>query len=461
MRILIDHGAFNNLGDISMLEAVARRLTLTAPEMEIRVRNRPGLRTQLWQSNWITPVALEIPNTPENAPSLHQVPYLWRHQEQYRLLWQNGCYALLDRLINPCRIPMVNGHAGMSLGEFCDTYDALWIAGGGYLSELFIDELWQKCCLICAFAGQGKPVILTGQQVGPLGSRWTRGLLRRGLRKVAFVGLREPTDSLTFCKEAELSPDRYGVMGDDSFGLEPTGSVEIDALLARYHLSPGRFLAVNVRIGDYVSSHQHYVRHLAQLVSRLARRYELPVLVVPIALNKDDSDIVSGYKLKEAVDDDVLQVLDEPGLSPGLVKGVLGKAYAAVGVSYHFCTFALTQGVPALCIFDGKYYLQKARGLAGFWEDDRLLLHLRECDTETAVEKAAALFNDRRFRDVLRVRATTAIEKWKVMFDQIVTRSLLDARVRSADCETAHPRGLYERIEKNPPNETVRVEFRS
>jgi hypothetical protein len=80
------------------------------------------------------------------------------------------------------------------------------------------------------------------------------------------------------------------------------------------------------------------------------------------------------------------------------------------------------------------------------------------------VEKAAALFNDMRFRDVLRVRATTAIEKWKVMFDQIVTR-LLDAHARSADGETAHARDLYERIKKNPRptklSEVNRVGFRS
>ncbi|MBI4522973.1 MAG: glycosyltransferase [Deltaproteobacteria bacterium] len=449
MRILIDHGCGDNLGDIAMLEGAVSRLHRRDRSITLCVRDRPGLRTRLWEWDGITPVKLDIPNTPENAPRL-QAPYLWRYQERYRVLWQNSCYALLNRLIDPCRIRMVNGHAGVSLGEFCGNYDALYITGGGYLAEPFVDELWQKCCLVCAFAAQGKPVILTGQQLGPLGSGWARALLGRGLRKVTFVGLREPTDSLTFCKEAGLPPDRYGVMGDDSFGLEPADSVEVETFLARYHLNPGRFLAVNVRIADYASSHQHYVRHLAELVSSLARRYELPALVVPIALNRDDSDIVSGYKLKQAVEGDVLQVLDEPRLSPRLAKGVLGKAYAAIGVSYHFCTFALTEGVPALCLFDGKYYLQKARGLAGFWENDRLSLHLRECDTATAVEKATALFDDTQFRDVLRARATTAIEKWKRTFDQVIQHSLFGARERSSVCQTAQARRLY-----HPVNEAI------
>ncbi len=434
MRILIDHGAFHNLGDISMLEAVALRLARTAPDVELCVRDRPGLKTELWQEPNVSRTTIHVAHPTDHAPSLSRLPYLWRYEDVCRTLWRNGCYALLGWGISPSRIPIDAGASCVPLGEFCRRYDALHIVGGGYLAESFADELWQKCCLLHAFASQGKPVILTGQQLGPFQTRWARRLLRGALRQVDFVGLREPTDSWAFCTDARLAPDHYALMGDDSFGLEPAEATEVEEVLARSGLSAGRFLAVNVRLGDYAPSHRQYVQHLAQLLTGLTRYYGLPLVVVPISRNDDDSDIRSGYQLQEALPEEVLHVLDDPDLGPRVIKGILGKAFAAVGVSYHFCTFALSQGVPAVCTFDGDYYAQKARGLARFWRDDRLLLPLRHCDSEAALQRATSLIDDTRFRETLQTQGPQAVHQWEAIFDRVVQHAYFSGHAHGAVC---------------------------
>jgi polysaccharide pyruvyl transferase WcaK-like protein len=219
-------------------------------------------------------------------------------------------------------------------------------------------------------------------------------------------------------------------MGDDSFGLEPAEATEVQAALTRVGLGSCRFLAVNLRIGTYAPSHAQYLHHFARLVARLARYYALPLLVVPISCNDDDSDIRSGYQLREAVQSECLCVLDDPDLSPRQVKGILGRAHAAVGSSYHFCTFALSQGVPAICTFDGAYYAQKARGLARFWGEDRLWLPLRQCHSESALSQTTSFIDDARLRDALQVRASRAVNTWKETFDRAVHDALFGRPAR-------------------------------
>ncbi len=421
MRILVGHGSVGNLGDTAMLEAVVSRLHQLDPDCTLCVRDRQGLRTDLWDWERVTPTTFDLA-----LPGLPQVPYLWRYEKQCRAVWRNGCHALLDRLIDPGQILVGKGSSALPLDTFCQGYDALHIVGGGNLTDTFPGELWQRCCLIHTFAAQKKPVVLTGQQLGPFRTWWSRDALRRALRKVDFVGLREPTDSLDFCKWAKLSPERYAVTGDDSFGCEAEHSPELDALLSRYLLIPGSFLAVNVRIADYAPSQGNYLQQFAQLVAGLTRHYNMPAVVVPIALNAGDSDIVAGYKLQKVARSGSVQVLNEPELSRRLVKGVLGKAFAAVGVSYHLCTFALSQGIPAISTVDGEYYAQKARGLVRFWGDERLSLPLRECGTDVALKKATDLFDDRQFREVLPRRAKAAVANWQEAFDQTVHRVFRD-----------------------------------
>lgn len=418
-KILINHSAGNNFGDMAMLESVVRRLLNTTNGVNLYIQDNPALPRQMWEWNNINRVAVRVSEPIRRIPYIHRIPFVRRYSSQLKKIGTRYFHVMLDRAMNPSGIRVDSQPQRDTLGNWCSEYDAMCVVGQGGLTDVFIENVWQHCCLVHTFALQGKPVIFTGQQIGPIRSWLTQNLLQRALRKAKFVGLREPTDSLNFCEQA-LDANRFALMGDDSFGLAATDFEQVKSFLSRFNLSPGKFIATNVRVGGYAPSHAKYIQQIAHLMSNLSKRYDLPVVVVPISLDRWDSDLTSGYQLVEAIKSDRIQVLDSQELNAALVKGILGQAYAAVGVSYHFCTFALSSGVPAICIFDGDYYSQKARGLSCFWGDERLALPLNKLDLNEATRQVCEVIEDCQFRAELRTRADLAIQKWQEIFDQKV-----------------------------------------
>ena len=431
MKILVDHGSSHNLGDTAMIEAVVGRLRRLVPDAQLFVVDNSFLRTRIWELPDVfrqEPYALR----PLRPSLLAKLRFLWRWDEVRLRVTSRFFLASLGTVLRPGSISLwhdkkAEGHA-RTLGEFCEPFDVLHVVGGGNLTDSFYAQLFARCSLISSFGEQEKPVILTGQQLGPFASRLSKTGLARALRKAVFVGLREPTDSWKFCQEAHLEPGRYEVMGDDSLGLAPADGSVVSELLARNGVQERNFLAANVRVARYAPKHRKHLREIATIIDRVASEFGMPVVVVPIALNPWDSDVPSGITLASAMRAARVVALDEDGLTPGLVKGVLGKAFGAIGVSYHFCTFALSQGVPAVCLFDGDYYSQKARGLCEFWRDKRLALPLRGVDADGAVALIGQVLRDPMLRESLCRLSGQAVNRWQEIFDREVNNLLGAAR---------------------------------
>jgi polysaccharide pyruvyl transferase WcaK-like protein len=425
MRILVLHGSSGNLGDTAMLEGVVLNLLRNLPAAELFVADQPGLRTNLWDLPRVHRQLIPGLVFPYEV-ALAEVPYLWRYDAKWRRAIRKWLALGLGRIFsaNAISVPsLVTANSKHTLYELCAQFDALHMVGGGYLTDTFPDLLVQVSCLAQAFVEQEKPILLTGQQVGPFQSQILQALAARLLRGARFVGLREPTRSVEFCQEFHLDPKRFRVMGDDSLGLPCSGEAEISACLAAHRLEPGKFLAFNVRVGPYAAEHGKYLQFIARLAEGLACTFRLPVLMVPIAFNDIDSDNRSGEELLNLMQHAEVRRIDSAHLTPGLVRGLLGKAFGAIGVSYHFCIFALSQGVPAVSLYEGDYYSQKARGICGLWQDDRLGISLQKADISSAVEHISTLLQDLPLRAKLGQQARFAIEDWRKIFDEQVQKN--------------------------------------
>jgi polysaccharide pyruvyl transferase WcaK-like protein len=436
-KILVLHGSSGNFGDSAMLEGVVSKLLTKLPSAQLFVADRPGLRTTLW--NWRRVHKQCLPSV--RLPYEHllaELPYVWR----YNVQWQKASRWCLSLALGQTRrsegIRLSDTRSNtpeQTSSQFCSSFDGLHMVGGGYLTDAFPDLLLQLVGLAQGFLDQGKPVLLTGQQIGPLNSRVMKGLARRLLRGARFVGLREPTRSVDFCKEFHLERGRFRVMGDDSFGL-PSAEPQVQKCLAAQGLMPGRFLAFNVRVGFYALEHRQYLPTIARLADELSRAFRMPVIVVPIAFNEGDSDDQSGQELLGMMRSSDARLLGSNDLTPSLVRGVLGQAFGAVGVSYHFCTFALSQGVPAIALYDGEYYGQKGRGLCRFWQDNRLAISLRDTRVSCLHRNIANVLEDSAGRQKLRRQALLAHKNWEEVFDQQVEQHFAhafgDRRGRSA-----------------------------
>jgi len=420
MKILVLHGSSGNLGDTAMLEGTVLTLLRNLPTAELFIIDQPGLRTTIWKLPRVHKQSFPKFSFPYEY-ALAAVPYFWRYQQQWRHALRGSLALGIGRIFSPnsTRVPRFQAVEGpRTIKELCDPFDGLYMVGGGYLTDTFPEFLVQACCIAQAFGQERKPILLSGQQVGPFRSRILRALTGRLLRHARFVGLREPTRSVELCRAFRLKPQSYQVTGDDSFGLPFASDAEVSAFLASHRLEPGKFIALNVRLGFYADEHKPHIRMIAQIGESLAHAFGFPIVAVPIAFNEVDSDDRSGEELLRLMTKAKRQRIDSRYLTPSLVGGFLGKAFGAVGISYHFCTFALSQGVPSVALYDGEYYSQKASGICKFWQDDRLAISLQKVSAPGAVDHIAAFFRDSSQRRQLSERARSAIQNWHTVVDQ-------------------------------------------
>ncbi len=413
MHTLIDHGSSHNLGDTAMLEGVLLRCLQSNPESRCEVIARAGMQSEMLDDPRVSLRHLDL-EQPKHFDWLRNKPLLWRYGRQWSVL----AHHRFMRAVRRGGQKLLWNALIQQLAEVTSACDALHVAGGGNLTDVFPGELWRRSVLIEAFKQQGKRVTLSGQQIGPFQSATAARIVRDTLRSAEFVGLRDPTESLDLCRQFDIPSDRVVVMGDDSFGLPAASETEADALLQDYNVKRGNFIAANVRVAKYAKDHDQHLRKIAELVTKLSTSEDLPVVVVPIALNKNDSDIHSGQRLAELCPPGIVTVVDQDNLNPALAKAILASASFAVGVSYHFCTFALSMAVPAVCIHAGRYYGQKAKGIARFWENEGLAMALDGLDSEAAATVIQKTVNDQTYRESLQSLSERSSNYWRETFDE-------------------------------------------
>lgn len=415
MRILVECGCGANLGDLAMLQAVLLRLRHLFPAAQLTASIRPQVRGFVYPG--LADSAVDLSGVrPVLFGALEKVPFFWRFQRQW-----NDFFTDLD-LRSTAAVSSPASHLGLAGGAVIDRlardFDALHVVGGGNLTAMFPREVFRKCSLVLAFRRRRKPALFTGQQLGPL-SGLPEKTVHAALRESCFVGVREPTDSVSVCERAGLAPDRYAVMGDDSFGLPSPPQSQVREVLDRYGLKEGGFLALNIRLASY-GVQQGALRTVATLLREVRDLLKMPLVAVPIALGTGESDSQAATQLAALAPDLDLTIINGEELTPALARAVLGKAHAGLGTSYHFCTFALCEGVPAICLHEGAYYGQKARGLCGFWGDDRLAFSLAQADPAAAARDLVQALEDQQLRAKIRQRSREAMAEWRLIFDQQV-----------------------------------------
>ncbi|MCB0719376.1 MAG: polysaccharide pyruvyl transferase family protein [Bacteroidetes bacterium] len=395
-HILVDHGAHRNVGDAAMLESVLSSLRTRYPDANVYVRD--------------CPLELDSADTPAIArkgysvclPGRSSIPDGRRHTIRSIL-----SLARLGRWLHVGRLWVDAGNDSAPLVDWARGYDALLVTGGGSITDVFPNELWQRLALVEHFASTGRPVVLTGQQIGPFTRAASRAAALRVLRGASYLGLRDPGTSAAMLRKAGLS--QFSVDGDDSFGIQPAAA---DRVLEKLGLAGRRLLVANFRFGYYTSSYRRYAKKVAEVLSDLATRHDAAVLLVPIALGGIDSDIETARILVPLIQAGAVRVLPTEDCRPSIVKGVLSRAVGGIGNSYHFCLFCLQGGTPAILLHDNEYYRQKADAIAQLWEDPRLTLSLSRSRGEI-VQAAATLFADSAADDSIVLRSRELEVDWR------------------------------------------------
>ncbi len=241
--------------------------------------------------------------------------------------------------------------------ELLNQMDGYWVVGGGNINDIWIEDSFWKMAFACIFRMMNKPVVFSGQGIGPLNRPISRLIVRCGIKYISVLSLREKI-SFELLKSLKINLSHCCITGDDALTINENKEEVI-------HTLPRNFVALNLRMSKYSFEKHNLIDKYTNLIKLLMRKFpENSFLFIPIAMNQGDSDITSAKAIikKIGTGTDRISVL-EKAISFENVKLIFENAIFSLGCSYHFCLFSLSKGIPTVGLYANDYYKQKLKGL--------------------------------------------------------------------------------------------------
>jgi polysaccharide pyruvyl transferase WcaK-like protein len=329
-RILIDPSSHHllNAGDVAMMQVCAERLLATWPDARIEMLT----------------AAPEL--LADHCPGVRPVPAPGR----YALTEGDGPRLPRPRLLARAALARAGRRledrepAARTFVEALLNADLLLFSGRGGLTDAFPEETAAMLTELEIAARIGLPVALVGQGIGPLDDRRAQARMARALPGVAFVSLREGRVGPDLLSSIGVERERVAVTGDDAIEVALRGRPE----------QLGGGVGLNVRVADYAGVVNDAAAQVGAAVGRKAR--ELGADVVPITISSHPHENESAALQGAGISNDGIA-------TPAAAIAASGRCRVAVVGSYHAAVFALSQGVPVVCLAASPYYVDKLLGL--------------------------------------------------------------------------------------------------
>jgi polysaccharide pyruvyl transferase WcaK-like protein len=418
-RILVEPSGYAclNIGDIAMLQVTVSRLRALWPLAEIRVFTSAPDRLAAY-----CPSAVAVPTDGRRAwfndrylfgPLDRLVPKRGRARLLARARAIRRRHPRLAEALLRCGL-RIKGRNPASVSDFLRelrSADLLVVSGGGSITDAFGVHALNLLEVLAIVHGRGTPTALFGQGLGPADDPRLRQQMAAVLPSARLLALREDVTGQQFI--GGRMPGRVLTTGDDA--------IELAYSARRSDL--GNAIGVNLRIADYSEIEDGMIAPVGTTLVAAARKYRVALVPVPIAMDRDTSDVDSVVRLlgesfesAEGARDlrTPLQVIEQVGRCRVLVTG-----------SYHAAVFALSQGIPAICLAGSAYYRAKFQGLAAQFATGCEVVHLDNPDLAVTLPRAI----DRAWDEASTVRPT-----------------LLDAAVRQIALSHSAYRRLYEEL---------------
>lgn len=220
--------------------------------------------------------------------------------------------------------------------------DALVIGGGGSLNSRYGWLLSERVGTALVASALGKPVVLTGQSLGPELTTGDRALLGRLLDTCVIAGVRD-ADSLAIARS--LRPDHPALVQttDDAVSLP---ELRPSSLVER--------ISVTLGSDPAVLPEEDYVRVMAAVVDGLADRTGAPIELVPHMADPDEggSDLRTHALLAAALRHDARELPIRPAAET--LARQAGSAWI-VTTRFHPAVFATMSGSSLLAVPLDRY----------------------------------------------------------------------------------------------------------
>ena len=366
-RILIDCGdyRFGNLGDLAMLQVTIGRLLERWPQAELAALTEDPVALNQW------------------CPGVSPVPCAGRRTwfadrglvtRVHHLLSDGYSAKLVDfqRRVRRWR-PMLfrgvlgarawaRGHSTAELDGFLQavlTADAVVVCGAGGITDHAPTWAFPVMNLLEMAVARGVPTAMFGHGLGPLTDPELTARAGQVLPFVTLLALREARSGPELAQRLGVNPDRVTVTGDDA--VEPSFQQRSAEL--------GDGLGVNLRVSRSAQVGPSDIALLRPVLHTFARNHSAPI--VPLPISSYDRTTEGGDWSDSRVIRELLVGYDATGngsgslQSPGDVIRQAGQCRLVVTGAYHAAVFALSQGVPTICLARSRYFAEKFLGLAG------------------------------------------------------------------------------------------------
>ena len=244
--------------------------------------------------------------------------------------------------------------------------DAIFVSGVGLFNDTFGARVGAIWALVMRLANiLGKPVVVSGQQIGPLNSLLPHVIAKWGLQVASVVGVRDPI-SLRNAVKLGIPASKVVLTGDDAWDLKASRNDEIMPLLRGIGISD-QFVAAQVRFDRATQWTDADAPTLALMIDHLCVLCDAPALFLRTHYASDKDDLDAARAVQAHMKS--VSYLMEEELSAGQTKAIIGFARAGIGVSYHFCVFSCSSGVNTIGLYRSAYMNQKMRGLTELCPD--------------------------------------------------------------------------------------------
>jgi len=272
--------------------------------------------------------------------------------------------------------------------------DAVAIAGGGNLASTWPSHVFERAALSAIAVAHSRPVVVTGQTLGPHLTAPDRELVAGVLRSARLVGAREPA-SFRLAADLGTSPERLALTVDDASFLgfdDPAPAADPFVLVSLSTHLGGRPRAAVVAA---LAARLDEVNRTTGMPTRFHAHYGS----LSAGLSRGDAAL---HEEVRGAMDTVTEVV--PTGSPRTAAALARSAGLLVTGRYHPAVFAAPAGVPIAGLVADAYTDVKLRGALGHWGqgdplslDDMLagptgaLLAVAARGEQTRVNAAAAL----------------------------------------------------------------------
>jgi len=285
--------------------------------------------------------------------------------------------------------------------HFLDTLKSstlLFGVGGGNLTSVWRSELYQKCLTIILCRIFEKPIILSGQTIGPFYGLFDKQIARYTLDQVNLITLREKFSEINLRKIGVTKP-LIQITADDSVTLIPADQMNFELIMENEGIKIQHpLIGINIIGLHYLQKFKAKMNKakklLANIADKLIDEYNATILFVPMQYG-EDGDIPPSVDVLHLMKNKDKAFILSQDYDDKVTKGIIGQMDLAIGFRYHFNVFAVTSGVPAIGIYLDNYYSIKIKGIFALIGQLKNVISIEEATSDKVMEMVRENFSNK------------------------------------------------------------------